>query len=120
MKRSIARVMAVLVVVGLVAWLGPAARPLRADSGVSPAALTSFFVVGDQSAGAPTVGTSVQFWGAQWAKVNKLSGGPAPASFKGYADSGSVTLTKGVCSASGSRALATARRLPRPSAVLLW
>ncbi len=25
------------------------------------------------------------FWGAQWAQLNSLSGGPAPASFKGYA-----------------------------------
>jgi len=27
------------------------------------------------------------FWGAQWAKDNSLSGGPAPSSFKGFADS---------------------------------
>ncbi len=40
------------------------------------------FVIGDQSA---TVGASVMFWGAQWAKVNVLSGGAAPSSFKGFA-----------------------------------
>jgi hypothetical protein len=40
------------------------------------------FVVGDRSATGP-----VTFWGAQWAKVNSLSGGAAPASFKGFADS---------------------------------
>ena len=38
------------------------------------------FVVGDQSATG-----SVTFWGAQWWKKNSLSGGPAPASFKGFA-----------------------------------
>lgn len=40
------------------------------------------FVVGDRSAAA---GTPVTFWGAQWWKQNLLSGGTAPAAFKGYA-----------------------------------
>ena len=40
------------------------------------------FVIGDQNAG---IGTSVTFWGAQWAKQNSLSGGSAPNSFKGFA-----------------------------------
>ena len=42
------------------------------------------FVAGDDSSG---VGKTVTFWGAQWAKSNSLSGGSAPASFKGYAQS---------------------------------
>ena len=33
--------------------------------------------------------TAVTFWGAQWAKDNSLSGGPAPSSFKGFEDSAS-------------------------------
>jgi hypothetical protein len=41
------------------------------------------FVIGDQSA---QLGAHVTFWGAQWWKDNALSGGDAPASFKGYAD----------------------------------
>jgi hypothetical protein len=41
------------------------------------------FVIGDLNA---AVGNTVTFWGAQWAKVNSLSGGPAPAAFKGFAD----------------------------------
>lgn len=40
------------------------------------------FVVGDRSA---SVNASVTFWGSQWAKINSLSNGPAPASFKGFA-----------------------------------
>jgi len=44
------------------------------------------FVVGDRSATG-----SVTFWGAQWANTNTLSGGPAPASFKGFAASLSST-----------------------------
>ena len=41
------------------------------------------FVIGDQNA---TVDTAVTFWGAQWSTLNVLSGGPAPASFKGFAN----------------------------------
>jgi hypothetical protein len=41
------------------------------------------FVIGDQNA---VVGNAVTFWGAQWWKANQLSGGSAPASFKGFAE----------------------------------
>ena len=41
------------------------------------------FVIGDKNA---AIGTAVTFWGAQWWKANSLSGGPAPASFKGFED----------------------------------
>jgi uncharacterized repeat protein (TIGR01451 family) len=39
------------------------------------------FVIGDHNAG---TGTAVTFWGAQWWKLNSLSGGAAPAAFKGF------------------------------------
>ena len=39
------------------------------------------FVIGDRNA---AVGTAVTFWGAQWWKLNSLSGGTAPAAFKGF------------------------------------
>jgi hypothetical protein len=45
------------------------------------AANGSSFVVGDGSASG-----QVEFWGAQWAKDNILSGGGAPASLKGFAE----------------------------------
>ena len=41
------------------------------------------FVIGDNSA---SPGAGVTFWGAQWHKANSLSGGDAPASFKGFGD----------------------------------
>ncbi|TAN29474.1 MAG: hypothetical protein EPN30_02510 [Actinomycetota bacterium] len=41
-------------------------------------------------------GTAVTFWGAQWAKINTLSGGLAPSSFKGFEDSAAPA----VCSTS--------------------
>lgn len=40
------------------------------------------FVIGDGNA---ALGTGVTFWGSQWATRNALSGGAAPASFKGFA-----------------------------------
>ncbi len=42
------------------------------------------FVIGDQNA---AVGSSVLLWGAKWSRGNQLSGGAAPAAFKGFADS---------------------------------
>jgi hypothetical protein len=39
------------------------------------------FVIGDRNA---AIGTAVTFWGAQWWKSNDLSGGSAPAAFKGF------------------------------------
>jgi hypothetical protein len=41
------------------------------------------FVIGDGNA---ATGTAVTFWAAQWHKLNTLTGGPAPASFKGFED----------------------------------
>ena len=41
------------------------------------------FVIGDLDA---VVGNHVTFWGALWWKKNHLSGGTAPASFKGFAN----------------------------------
>jgi hypothetical protein len=41
------------------------------------------FVIGDGDA---ATGQPVTFWGAQWWKQNTPSGGPAPASFKGFED----------------------------------
>jgi hypothetical protein len=40
------------------------------------------FVIGDLN---DAVGTPVTFWGAKWWKLNSLSGGRAPAAFKGFA-----------------------------------
>ena len=45
------------------------------------------FVIGDNNA---VVGNQVTFWGAQWANLNSLSGGSAPSSFKGFANSTST------------------------------
>lgn len=46
------------------------------------------FVIGDLNA---AIGTKVTFWGAQWWKLNSLSGGTAPAAFKGFEDTPPVT-----------------------------
>jgi len=46
--------------------------------------LRGSFVIGDKGA---ALGASVSFWDAQWRKLNPLSSGIAPASFKGFAAS---------------------------------
>lgn len=45
------------------------------------------FVIGDKNSG---TASSVTFWGAQWAKLNSLSGGDAPRRFKGFAETPKV------------------------------
>jgi hypothetical protein len=50
---------------------------------VTPSTCGTAFVIGDLDA---VVGNHVTFWGAQWWKKNHLSGGRAPASFKGFAN----------------------------------
>jgi len=50
---------------------------------VTPATCGSAFVIGDLDA---VVGNHVTFWGGQWSRKNHLSGGRAPASFKGFAN----------------------------------
>ena len=44
-------------------------------------------MIGDRNA---VVGNHVTFWGAHWATLNSLSGGEAPHSFKGFANSPST------------------------------
>src|SRR5207253_10572822 len=45
------------------------------------------FVIGDSNS---SNGTAVTFWGGQWSKLNRLSGGSAPASFKGFGQTSSL------------------------------
>jgi hypothetical protein len=49
------------------------------------------FVIGDKNS---ATGTHVLFWGAQWWKNNSLSGGSAPASFKGFAENPATPICK--------------------------
>jgi hypothetical protein len=73
----------------LIITIALAASPLMAPSAQAnigaggPGPPNGYFVVGDLSA---NVGATVELWGAQWAKVNRLSGGQAPRAFKGFAD----------------------------------
>ena len=50
----------------------------------APTASAGSFTIGDGNA---ALGTAVTFWGAQWWKLNTLSGGEAPSSFKGWVNS---------------------------------
>jgi Galactose oxidase, central domain len=55
-----------------------------ADTWDEAATFAGAFVIGDQNA---AIGNTVNFWGAQWAKNNSPSTGPAPDAFKGFANS---------------------------------
>lgn len=60
------------------------------------------FVIGN---GNSAVGSTVTFWGAQWSSANTLTGGPAPASFKGFATNTSEPPANGntwTCTAGNS------------------
>jgi hypothetical protein len=88
MNRMTLRPRLARVVVGAAVALGslvPASSAIAdpASSGSAPASTSGSFVIGDQNA---AVGTQVTFWGAQWWKDNGLTGGSAPPSFKGFAD----------------------------------
>jgi hypothetical protein len=47
-------------------------------------------------------GNPVEFWGAQWAKSNSFTGGPAPNSFKGFANTAPETCGGGWTSNPGN------------------
>ncbi len=73
------------------------------------------FVIGDQS----TAGT-VTFWDAQWTKVNSLSGGSAPSSFKGFeANPGPPACAAGWTSGPGNSVSPPADPLPSYLAVVV-
>ena len=58
------------------------------------------FALGDQAVHSATPSTTLTWWGGQWAKLNPLSGGAAPASFKGFAQTfrnGPTTVTDPAC-----------------------
>jgi hypothetical protein len=58
------------------------------STATEPVILFAFLAQGSMIVGNldTATGLSVEFWGAQWAKLNSLTGGPAPNSFKGFAE----------------------------------
>ena len=67
----------------LAAVLVSAAAVVGTAAADPPHPASAVFTIGDGNA---AVGTQVTFWGAQWWKDNTVSGGTAPASFKGLAE----------------------------------
>ena len=56
--------------------------------------------LGDQAVHSATPSTTLTWWGSKWAKLNPLSGGGAPASFKGFVQTfanGPTTVADPVC-----------------------
>jgi MYXO-CTERM domain-containing protein len=73
------------------------------------------FVIGNQNA---VVGNSVTFWGAQWSNANSLSGGPAPASFKGFEHSNPSPTCGGTWTAEPGNSAAPPSSIPPVMAVI--
>jgi MYXO-CTERM domain-containing protein len=73
------------------------------------------FVIGNQNA---VVGNSVTFWGAQWSNANSLSGGPAPASFKGFENSNPSPTCGGTWTAEPGNSAAPPSTIPPVMAVI--
>ncbi|MEP6978838.1 MAG: hypothetical protein ABI948_12375 [Thermoleophilia bacterium] len=75
------------------------------------------FVIGNLNS---SVGTNVTFWGAQWWKLNSLTGGAAPAAFKGFAkDPASPSCGSGWSTDPGNSAPPPAGPLPPFMAVIV-
>jgi uncharacterized repeat protein (TIGR01451 family) len=75
------------------------------------------FVIGDHN---DDVGSSVTFWGAQWWKLNSLSGGVASAAFKGFANTpASVTCGTNWSTRPGNSSSPPAGPLPMYMAVVV-
>ena len=61
---------------------------------------SSTFTLGDSTVASAVPSTNVTWWGAKWQQLNSLSGGAAPAAFKGFAESVTLPSTSpaNVCS----------------------
>jgi hypothetical protein len=84
-KRHRAARLGLIAAAAVVATLALASTAIADPPGASS---DGAFVIGDQNA---QVGAQVTFWGAQWWQDNALTPDPAPASFKGYADTATAT-----------------------------
>lgn len=80
------------VVTGTITDDGGSTAPISCPIFVFATTTGGTFVVGDQNS---AIGAGVTFSGAKWAKLNNLSGGPAPAAFKGFEDTPSEGVTCG-------------------------
>jgi hypothetical protein len=73
------------------------------------------FVLGDRTVAAATPTTTVTYWGAQWAQLNSLSSGPAPNSFKGFANL--TTPAPPACTLTASWSTTPGNSPPPPTSV---
>jgi hypothetical protein len=74
------------------------------------------FVLGDATVASASAGTTVTWWGDAWWAANRLSGGSAPDSFKGFADEVTSLPTTSPADACGATFLTRAGNSPPPTA----
>jgi hypothetical protein len=75
------------------------------------------FVIGDLDASGSGI---VTFWGSGWSSANHISGGPAPSSFKGFANNpAGATSCGGTWSTSGGNSASPPASVPSYTAILV-
>jgi hypothetical protein len=74
------------------------------------------FVLGNTSVAAATPSTTLTWWDNSWAQRNVLSGGSAPASFKGFAGSVTTLPTQSPANVCGTRFTTSPGNSPPPTA----
>jgi hypothetical protein len=75
------------------------------------------FVIGNLTPHAP--GQVVNFWGAQWHRNNSLSGGAAPAAFKGFENTSAAPACGGAWSSSPGNSAGPPPTVPQYQAVVV-
>ncbi|MGQ0761772.1 MAG: Calx-beta domain-containing protein [Acidobacteriota bacterium] len=75
------------------------------------------FVIGDQLN--LSAGVTVYFWGAQWAKYNPMSGGPAPIAFKGFENGSDKPVCDGTWTSQPGNSSNPPPRIPPYMAVIV-
>jgi hypothetical protein len=74
------------------------------------------FVLGDATVAAATPATPVTWWSSQWFGANALTGGVAPAAFKGFADGVTTLPTKSPANSCGTTFTSSGGSSPPPAA----
>lgn len=113
--------------------ISPVAQPLGPGTAGDAFAGDTFYL--PSSASAPTImfaflnsgsmiignldGAGVEFWGAMWASMNSLSGGPAPSDFKGFASTAPQTCGGGWASTPGNSSAPPLGPLPSYMGVIV-
>jgi hypothetical protein len=97
------------------AWYGPSSDASQ-NAIVFAFPSGGAFVLGDATVAAATPATTVIWWSSQWFGANALTGGVAPAAFKGFADGVTTLPTKSPANSCGTTLTSSGGSSPPPAA----